>query len=39
MIDANVQVELNKDGNFSKAWAIDAKGIKTAIPIVAPEKN
>ena len=39
MIDVNVQVDLNEKGNFSKAWAVDAKGIKTALPIVAPEKN
>jgi len=39
MIDVNVQVDLNEKGNFSKAWAVDAKGIKTALPIVALEKN
>lgn len=34
MIDVNVQVELTQNGNFSKAWAIDEKGIKTVLPIV-----
>jgi hypothetical protein len=39
MIDVNVQVELDKKGNFSKAWSIDAKGNKTALDIIAPEKK
>ncbi len=37
MIGVNVQVELTKDGNFSKAWSIDGKGNKTALDIIAPE--
>lgn len=39
MITVNVQIELNKDGNFAKAWSIDEKGNKTALSIVPPEKK
>jgi hypothetical protein len=37
MISVNVGVQLNADGNFTKAWSIDDKGNKTALPIIAPE--
>jgi hypothetical protein len=39
MIDVNVQIELTKDGNFSKAWSVDGKGNKTALDIIAPETD
>jgi RHS repeat-associated protein len=39
MIDVNMQVQLDKNGNFSKAWSIDSKGHKTRLSIVAPEKD
>ena len=38
MIDFNVQIELDKEGNFSKAWSVDSEGKKTSIPIVPAEK-
>jgi RHS repeat-associated protein len=38
MIDVNVQIELDKDGNFSKAWSIDKDGKKSPISIVPAEK-
>jgi hypothetical protein len=39
MIDVNVQIKLDKKGDFSKAWSIDAKGKKSPLTIIAAEKT
>jgi hypothetical protein len=32
-------IKLDKKGNFSKAWSIDAKGKKSPLTIIAAEKT
>jgi RHS repeat-associated protein len=39
MINVNIKVQLDKEGNFRKAWSIDSKGRRTRLDIISPEKE
>jgi|GEM_PF-1671135 len=39
MINLNIQVELDDNGNFDNAWSVDGDGNKTQLEIIAPEKK